>query len=178
MIINGKEIIIKKGDITKEISDAIINPANSSLIHGGGAAAAIVKCGGSIIQEESSNIIKKIGLLPVGKAVITTSGRLACKFVIHVVGPRMGEGNEYEKLKNAVWNGLYLAELYNLKSISMPAVSSGIFGFPKKKCAEILLKTAVNFLNQGNISLKKIIMCNYDDETYDIFCKAVSAFKM
>ncbi|OFI06954.1 O-acetyl-ADP-ribose deacetylase [Clostridium acetireducens DSM 10703] len=169
MKIKDKEIIIKKGDITEETSDAIVNPANSHLMHGGGAARAIAVKGGNQIDKESREIIKKIKYIPVGKAVITNNGNLKCKYVIHTVGPRMGEGNEDEKLKNAVWNSLTLADLYNLESISLPAISSGIFGFPKDRCAEILLSTSMKFLKEKNTSIKKIIMCNFDEETCNIF---------
>lgn len=172
MILNkGKQILIKKGDITEEKADAIVNPANGQLIHGGGAARAIVVRGGEDIQRESNLIIRKSGMIPTGKAVITGSGKLPCKYIIHTVGPKMGEGNEDEKLKKAVWSALTIAELYNLESISMPAISSGIFGFPKDRCAEIIIKAACEFLNQKDINLKTIILCNNDEETYNIFLK-------
>jgi O-acetyl-ADP-ribose deacetylase (regulator of RNase III) len=167
--IGNKEILIKKGDITKEQSDAIVNPANSSLSHGGGAALAIVRAGGIEIQKDSDELIKKIGTLPVGKAVITYGHNLKAKFIIHTVGPIMGEGNEEKKLEKAVSSVLNLAEYYNLSSISMPAISSGVFRFPKQKCAEILLRTSVEFLKRNDVDLKTIIMCNYDDNTTNIF---------
>lgn len=178
MILNkGKQIIIKKGDITEEHVDAIVNPANGQLIHGGGAAKAIVVYGGEEIQRESNLIIRKSGMIPTGKAVITGSGRLPCKYVIHAVGPKMGEGNEDEKLRKAVWSALTLAELYNLESISMPAISTGIFRFPKEICADILISTSVKFLNQRDINLKKVVLCNNDDETYNIFLKKMEDLK-
>jgi O-acetyl-ADP-ribose deacetylase len=116
--------------------DVIVNPANSYLIHGVGVAAAIVRKGGQVIQEESD----KIGYVPVGTAVITTSGKLPCKAVIHTIGPRMGEGNEDEKLRKAIKSVLALAQETGFKSISIPAISTGIFGFPKDRCAKILLE--------------------------------------
>lgn len=169
IIIKEKQILIRQGDITEESSDAIVNPANELLQHGGGAAAAISQRGGPIVQKQSYEIIDKIGILPTGKAVITDSGNLPCKYIIHTVGPRMGEGAEDIKLRKAVWSSLTLAELYNLVSISLPAISSGIFGFPKDRCAEILLKTCIEFLNQQDITLKTIVMCNRDKGTYDLF---------
>ena len=135
-----------EGDITERNTDAIVNAANSYLKHGGGVAAAIVRKGGSTIQEESDNI----GFVPVGSAVITTAGKLSCKAVIHAVGPRIGEGNEDQKLTNAVRNALLLASKQNFSSISMPAISSGIFGFPKNKCAKILVEESKRFLEQNN----------------------------
>jgi O-acetyl-ADP-ribose deacetylase (regulator of RNase III) len=103
-------------------------------------AAAIVRKGGEVIQEESDKIIESIGLVPVGSAVITTAGKLPCKAVIHTVGPRMGEGNEDHKLRRAVRSCLLLASEKGFRSISMPAISSGIFGFPKDRCAKILVE--------------------------------------
>lgn len=167
--IKDKRVLIKKGDITQEDSDAIVNPANDTLQHGGGAAAAIVRAGGIEIQLDSDKLIRNIGLLPTGKAVITYGHNLQAKFIIHTVGPKMGEGNEENKLKKSVLNVLNLAESYNLKSISIPAISSGIFGFPKERCAEILLEICVQFLNRDDVDLKTIVMCNHDEETYNIF---------
>src|SRR5690349_16905007 len=91
-------ITLVEGDITERKVDVIVNPANSYLQHGGGVAGAIVRKGGNIIQQES----KEIGFVPVGSSVITSSGNLSCKAVIHTVGPRMGEGNEDEKLRKAI----------------------------------------------------------------------------
>jgi O-acetyl-ADP-ribose deacetylase (regulator of RNase III) len=155
------QIEIIKGDITDLEVDAIVNAANSRLKHGGGVAYAIVKKGGNIIQEESD----KIGYCPVGNSVITTAGRLKAKYVIHAVGPRYGEGDEDRKLRDATLNALRLADRYNLKSIAFPAISTGIFGFPKDRCAKIMLDTVMNYKGK----LEKVIFCLYDDETFNIF---------
>jgi len=124
---NGKILRLVKGDITERDVDVIVNAANSILNHGGGVAGAIVRKGGRLIQEESD----KIGSVPVGSAVMTSAGKLRCKAIIHAVGPRMGEGEEDDKLKNAVRTSLLLASQNGFVSISMPAISSGTFGFPK-----------------------------------------------
>jgi O-acetyl-ADP-ribose deacetylase (regulator of RNase III) len=164
---NNKTLRAVYGDITERDVDIIVNAANTYLKHGGGVAAAIVRKGGKIIQEESD----KIGFVPVGSSVITTAGRLSCKAVIHTVGPRMGEGNEVTKLRAAIRNSLELASDMKFKSISLPAISSGIFGFPKDKCVEILVKEAKNFLvNNNNItSLEIVEFCSIDNETVDYF---------
>lgn len=154
-----------EGDITERNTDAIVNAANSYLKHGGGVAAAIVRKGGSTIQEESDNI----GFVPVGSAVITTAGKLSCKAVIHAVGPRIGEGNEDQKLTNAIRNALLLASEQNFSSVSMPAISSGIFGFPKDKCAKILVEESKRFLENDNTSIEVIEFCIIDDETIEYF---------
>jgi O-acetyl-ADP-ribose deacetylase (regulator of RNase III) len=175
--IGEKTLQIKKGDITNETSDAIVNAANGQLRHGGGVARAIVLKGGPIIDQECRNIIKSQGFIPVGNAVITVAGNLACKYVIHAVGPRMGEGNESEKLKKAVWSALSLAEDNKLSSISIPAISSGIFGFPVDQCADILISTAIEFLTKSKSGLKNIIMCNYEEKTNDIFLNKLNTLK-
>jgi O-acetyl-ADP-ribose deacetylase len=161
--ISNDKIIIRliKGDIIDQNVDVIVNPANSYLKHGGGVAGAIVRKGGKIIQRESD----KIGFVPVGSSVITTSGELPCQAVIHTVGPKMGEGNEDFKLSKSIHSSLSLASDNSYNSISIPAISSGIFGFPKDKCANILLDESIKFLQNNNTTLETIEFCIIDDET-------------
>jgi O-acetyl-ADP-ribose deacetylase len=157
-----------QGDITERDVDAIVNAANSRLQHGGGVAGAIVRKGGQVIQEESD----KIGFVPVGHAAITEAGKLRTRFVIHAVGPRMGEGDEDNKLKSAVLSSLQIASGKGLKSISMPAISSGIFGFPKDRCATILVKEALHYIKEhSETSLEVIEFCVFDDQTAGYFKK-------
>lgn len=163
--IDGKIVELVKGDITDLEVDVIVNAANSSLKMGGGVAGAILRKGGRIIQEECD----KIGYCPVGGAVITSAGKLKAKYVIHAVGPRMGEGDEDNKLRNATLNSLELADKYKVESIAFPAISTGIFGYPKDKCADIMLSTIVKYLSEKKTNLKRVILCLYDDETYRIF---------
>jgi O-acetyl-ADP-ribose deacetylase (regulator of RNase III) len=118
--VNNSVLELTEGDITEMDTDAIVNAANSYLKHGGGVAGAIVRKGGRIIQDESD----KIGYCPVGQAVITGAGSLKAKHVIHTVGPRMGEGKEDDKLKNATLNSLKLADSEGLESITFPPLSS------------------------------------------------------
>lgn len=162
----GKILRLVMGDITARDVDAIVNAANSHLQHGGGVAWAIVKKGGRIIQDESN----AIGFVPVGNAAITTAGKLPAKFVIHAVGPRMGEGDEDNKLKNAVVNSLRLAAEKGLGSVSLPAISSGIFGFPKDRCAAILVRESANFLrDKSSASLGVVEFCIFDEKTLGYF---------
>ena len=166
---NDKIIRLVKGDITERKVDVIVNAANSYLKHGAGVAGAIVRKGGLIIQQESD----KIGYVEVGSAVLTTSGKLPCSAVIHAVGPKMGQGNEDNKLRKAIQSCLRLAADKGFKSISMPAISSGIFGFPKDRCARILLEESKNFLeskgNVNKVSLEIVEFCIFDDETLSYF---------
>lgn len=164
--IKGKTLRLIQGDLTHRDVDAIVNAANSHLKHGGGVAGAIVRKGGQVIQDESD----RIDFVPVGHAAITGAGRLPAKFVIHAVGPRMGEGDEDNKLKSAVISSLQLASEKKFSSISFPAISSGIFGFPKDRCAKILVGEALNFLKtHPGSSLKEVEFCIYDDETLAYF---------
>jgi O-acetyl-ADP-ribose deacetylase len=166
---NGKIIRLVKGDITTRAVDAVVNDSNSNLKHVVGVAAAIVRKGGQIIQEESN----KIGFVPVGSAAITTCGNLPCKAVIHAVGPRMGEGNEHIKLRSAIRASLLLASERKFRDISIPAISSGIFGFPKDKCAAILMRESLNFLldreNKLGSTVEIVEFCIIDGDTLKEF---------
>jgi O-acetyl-ADP-ribose deacetylase (regulator of RNase III) len=165
-VINNTTIRLISADLTERNVDAIVNAANSHLQHGGGVAGAIVRKGGQVIQEESD----KIGYVPVGNAAITTGGKLKAHYVIHAVGPRMGEGDEDNKLKKAINSVLGLATEKKLKSISIPAISAGIFGFPKDRCAKILVKETTSFLrNERTLSLELIEFCIFDQEAFGYF---------
>jgi len=171
--VSGKtEIKIIREDITEIKVDAIVNAANSHLAHGGGVAGAIVRKGGSIIQEESNLWIKSRGIVPAGSCAITSAGILPAKYVIHAVGPRMGEGDEDKKLKQATENALQTADKHCLKSIAFPAVSTGIFGYPVKKCAKIMLKCTAEYA-KGQTGLEKVVFCLFDEDALHIFGQAL-----
>jgi O-acetyl-ADP-ribose deacetylase (regulator of RNase III) len=170
---NNKVIGLVKGDITERKVDAIVNAANSFLKHGGGVAGAIIRKGGKEIQIESD----KIGYVPVGSSVITTSGNLPCSAIIHTVGPKMGEGDEDNKLGSTITSVLEIASQKEFKTISIPAISSGIYGFPKEKCANILLNKSVNFLTKNKTSLEYIEFCIIDDDTLIHFKNTIITLK-
>jgi len=167
--INKTNIILMEGDITELATDAIVNAANDRLILGGGVAGAIKRKGGPAIQEECN----KIGGTFVGGAVITTGGNLKAKHVIHAVGPRMGEGNEDEKLKNATINSLKVADDNGLKSIAFPAISTGIFGYPLDRCAHIMLMSTIEYLQTEKSGLGEVIFCLFGTEAFDMFQKTL-----
>jgi O-acetyl-ADP-ribose deacetylase (regulator of RNase III) len=164
--IAGRTLELVQGDITDMDTDAIVNAANAQLVLGGGVAGAIRRKGGPQIQEECD----RIGGTFVGGAVITTGGKLKARHVIHAVGPRMGEGAEDEKLRNATLNSLKLADEHRLKSIAFPAVSTGIFGFPIQRCAEIMLTAAVEYL-RGTTGLERVVFCLYGQDSFDVFAE-------
>jgi O-acetyl-ADP-ribose deacetylase (regulator of RNase III) len=162
--INNTILKLVQGDITEQTTDAIVNAANTALQMGGGVAGAIRRKGGPAIQEECNRIVGTY----VGGAVITTGGKLAAKYVIHAVGPRHPEEHEDAKLKDATLNSLKLADQKNLRSITFPAISTGIFGFPKDRCATIMLSTTIAYL-EGPTKLEKVVYCLYDKKTLEIF---------
>ncbi len=165
---SGQTIRLFKGDLTEEDVDAIVNAANEHLAHGGGVAGAIVRKGGTSIQEESN----RIGHVPTGQAAITGAGRLKARYVIHAVGPvyQAGDPRMDELLTSAGRSSLVLAHERGLASIAFPAISSGIFGFPKDRCARDLTGAAVDFAEQFPDSpLRDIRFTIIDDVTLDYF---------
>ncbi len=162
--INRTVLELIQGDITEQTADVIVNAANAALQMGGGVAGAIRRRGGAAIQEECN----RIGGTYVGGAVITTGGNLPAKYVIHAVGPIHGDNHEDAKLKDATLNSLKLADENHLKSIVFPAISTGIFGFPKDRCATIILSTTIAYL-EGPTGLEKVVFCLYDKKTLEIF---------
>jgi O-acetyl-ADP-ribose deacetylase (regulator of RNase III) len=153
-----------RGDITSLRVEAIVNAANSHLLHGGGVAGAIVRSGGEIIQSESD----RIGYVPVGGAVVTSGGNLLCRYVIHAVGPQMGEGDEDRKLHDATLASLQRAEELKITSLAFPAISTGIFGFPMERCARIMLSTTMEFGKQAK-SLQRVVYCLFGEEPFRVF---------
>ena len=162
--VNNCTLILLLGDITELEVDAIVNAANAQLVLGSGVAGAIKQKGGPSIQEECN----RLGGTYVGGAVLTGAGNLKAHRVIHAVGPRMGEGEEESKLRNATMNSLLLAEEHDLKSIALPAISTGVFGFPMDKCAEIMLTVAVEYLKRPS-NLTEVYFCLWEEEGYNIF---------
>ena len=162
--IAGHKLELVEGDITDMDTDAIVNAANARLVLGAGVAGAIRSKGGPRIQQECD----RIGGTFVGGAVITTGGALKAKHVIHAVGPQMGEGDEDQKLSSATRNALKLADEHGLKSIAFPAISSGIFGFPIRRCAAIMLRTTVEHL-RGDTGLERVVFCLFGRDSYNVF---------
>jgi len=163
-------IEIVQGDLTELDVDAIVNAANEHLAHGGGVAGAISRKGGPAIQAESD----AIGHCPVGGAVVTSGGRLRARFVIHAVGPRMGEGDEDRKLASATRAALARAEEKGLRSVAFPAISTGIFGYPKERCAPLMVREVREHLEERARSVERVVFCLFDRPTYDVFAAAVA----
>jgi O-acetyl-ADP-ribose deacetylase len=173
--INQAKLILIQGDITLQKTDAIVNAANPSLMGGGGVDGAIHRAGGPQILEECKRIVAKQGRLPTGQAVITTGGNLAAKWVIHTVGPiwHGGSNKEAQLLASGYQESLKLAEKHNLKSISFPSISTGVYGYPVEQAAKVALETVKDFLQDEARSIKEVTFVLFDRRTYAAYVKAL-----
>lgn len=170
--INGKNLELIEGDITLQATDAIVNAANSGLRGGGGVDGAIHRAGGPEIMEQC----RKIGGCPPGEAVITTGGKLKAKYVIHTVGPiwHGGDKGEPNLLKNAYRNSLLLAEKNDIKSISFPSISTGVYGYPVSEASTTALKTVIEFL-KGTTSIELVCLVLFGEENYKVYEKNLNS---
>ena len=167
---NHKIFQIVQGDITTEKVDAIVNAANSQLQHGGGVAWPISRRGGDIIQSESREWIRKHGEVSHAEPAYTSAGDLPCKYVIHAVGPIWGDGDEDAKLADAIIGSLRVASDLGLASLSLPAISTGIFGFPKKRAAKIIFRSIEQYFAQNaDVSLKQVRLILYGQADAELY---------
>jgi len=164
-------IELAKVDITRLHVDAIVNAANEALQLGSGVAGAIRLNGGPTIQEECD----QIGTCAVGQAVVTKAGKLPSKWVIHAVGPVWKGGNYGEEmlLASAVLQALRRAEDIGASTVAMPAISTGVFGFPLEMAAEITVAAARSFVPAAEY-VRKIVFCLPDEPVYDAFAHALA----
>lgn len=145
LTVGGTRIEIVEGDITREDTDAIVNAANSSLMGGGGVDGAIHRAGGPAIVEECREIVKRQGRLPAGKAVITTAGKMKAKHVIHTVGPvYSGAPEDPVTLASCFTESLRVADENELESVSFPAISCGVYGYPMDEAARVSLEAVAD----------------------------------
>jgi O-acetyl-ADP-ribose deacetylase (regulator of RNase III) len=146
--IQGRTLELAMGDITGQRVDAIVNAANSQLAGGGGVDGAIHARGGPTIKAETARRYPEG--CPTGSAVISGAGSLAARFVIHAVGPRWrgGGAGEAEQLAGAFRTALALASEHKCKSVALPALSCGVYGYPVDQASRIALVTTKTFLEQ------------------------------
>ncbi|MBK7841241.1 MAG: O-acetyl-ADP-ribose deacetylase [Candidatus Obscuribacter sp.] len=167
-------IQIKQGDITKEDVDAIVNAANSSLLGGGGVDGAIHRAGGPQILAECLKIVAMQGRCAPGDAVITSSGKLKARHVIHTVGPiwRNGQTNEDVILASAYTNSLELASDYELSTIAFPSISTGAYGYPVELAAKVALESISQFL-QKQSTVQSVTLVLFDQQTLKAYQTAL-----
>ena len=164
------KIELIQGDITQLKVDAVVNAANKTLLGGGGVDGAIHRVGGKAILEACIVIRNRQGGCKTGEAVITTAGNLPANYVIHTVGPiwNGGKSKEEKLLSSAYHNSLSLAVENKLQTIAFPNISTGVYGFPKQRAAQIAVETVNRFL-QSNEYLERVIFVCFDAENLEIY---------
>lgn len=170
----GRILQIVRGDLTEEKVDTIVNAANAYLQHGGGVAGAISRRGGPQIQEESNTWVRRFGPVPHARPAHTHAGNLPCRYVIHAVGPVGGSGDEDMKLAAAVQGLLQVAGQLGLVSLAMPAISTGIFGFPVERAARVMLQAIkAHFEEDPTSSIELVRLVLIDSQAQSAFLEAL-----
>lgn len=170
-------IFAVQGDLTRQRVDAVVNAANAHLAHGGGVAAAIVRTGGRVIQEESDQWVREHGPVRSGEAAVTTGGALQASHVIHVVGPVYREGADNASLlAAAVTAALDAAEDREFRSVALPAISAGVFGYPPQEATAVIASAAAEWLAaHENGFVGEVRLVGFDSETAEGFSSALGA---
>ncbi len=159
-------IELRRGNITQIGADALVNAANSSLSIGGGVDGWIHRIGGPSILAQC----KVIGGCPTGNAVITGAGDLTASYVIHAVAPRYsGKPEDAELLRSAYANALARAEEVQVKSIAIPSLGTGAYGFPIEQAAPIAVDTVGRHVNSGKSTLERVIFVLFTEHDYDVY---------
>lgn len=166
-------IKIVLGDITHQDTDAIVNAANPSLLGGGGVDGAIHRAAGRELLEEC----KLLNGCHTGDAKITKGYNLKARYVIHTVGPiwRGGNNNEEKLLRSCYKKCFELAVLNNIRTISFPAISTGVYGYPLKPAAEIAVSETINFL-KNNKFFKEVNFVCFDMNTYNVYQETLKEY--
>jgi O-acetyl-ADP-ribose deacetylase (regulator of RNase III) len=175
--IDQTTIGLVQGDITSLETDAIVNAANERLAHGGGVAAVISRAGGPVIQKESNRWVEEHGRVETGSAAITSGGDLKADHVIHTVGPvydAMSSAKAEELLASAVTSALEMADEHKLASVALPAISTGIYGYPMEEAAHVMLDAAIDYVESGT-QLQRIVFCLYGESAFETFANVLDA---
>lgn len=161
-VVGRLEVIIKQGDITEEVVDAIVNAANNHFLMGGGVAGAIKQKGGVEIEKEA---VKK-GPVEVGKCILTSAGKLRARYVIHAAVMGQDFVTDAEKIATATANALKTAEELKIQSIAFPALGTGVGGFDYAECAKLMLDEVAKC---KTANLKKVLFILYSPEAFEVF---------
>ena len=167
---NGRKVTLREGDITRVPAGAIVNAANVALAGGGGVDGAIHRAGGPEIMRELDGIRAGMGGCPTGSAVATGAGRLPAQYVFHAVGPvyRDGRHGEADLLVSCYKTCLAMAEEREVRIISFPAISTGVYGYPLEEAAEIALREVTAHLG-GQVKLEEAIFVLFGLSAYEIY---------
>lgn len=169
--VGDAEVELLKGDITRIPVDAIVNAANGSLAGGGGVDGAIHRAGGPAIIRELDQIRQQIGGCDTGSAVVTSAGRLPARFVIHAVGPvyRGGKHGEPELLGSCYSTALQLAAERDVRSVSFPSISTGIYGYPVSDAAAVAIQSITTWLTTHQSSIKSVKLIQFSDADHEVY---------
>jgi O-acetyl-ADP-ribose deacetylase len=174
------QFTMKQGDLTQEPVDVIVNAANRQLEHGGGIARVISINGGPIIDQESKTWVREHGTVPHESPAVTSAGNMPAKYVFHAVGPVWGSGNEEHKLSTTITGCLNKMDEMGLSSIAFPAISTGIFRFPKALAASIFYESFKKYFSEHpNTSIESVNLVLFDKPTIAAFLsKIINAFPL
>src|SRR5438477_8568158 len=172
----GKKIVVMQGDITRIPVDAMANAANSALAGGGGVDGAIHRAGGPAIMRELDAIRAAAGGCPTGSAVATGAGKLPAKYVFHAVGPvyRDGRHGEPDLLAACYRKCLELAEERLVRTVSFPAISTGVYGYPLQEAAGIAIKEVKAHLGKADVGVQEVIFVLFGKQAYEVYRRAIS----
>lgn len=165
-----------QADITALDVDVIVNAANENLAHGGGVAAAISRAGGPAIQEESDRWVEEKGPVGIGEAAVTTAGEMKARHVVHVVGPRYsGSDNDETDLRSAVSAALDAAKGLGARSVAFPAISAGVFGYPRDEATSVIVDEATRWALDDDGQMERIVLVGFDEGTVESFSAALGS---
>lgn len=175
----GKRLRLVTGDITKIRVDAIANAANSQLSGGGGVDGAIHRAGGPVIMRELDEIRAVSRSCPTGSAVVTTAGALPARYVFHAVGPiyRDGKHREAELLASCYKTCLAFAEERDVRTISFPSISTGVYGYPVREAAPIALRAVIEHLERPDTRVREAVFVLFDQGTHDAYAAALNSLR-
>lgn len=169
-------IEVVTGDITAQDVDVVVNAANESLSHGGGVAAAIARAGRPVVDRESDDWIRLHGPVGPGEAAHTGAGAMPARWVVHVVGPRYRPGQDNEGLlRQAVEAALDRSAELGAKSVALPAISAGIFGYPLDEATSVIARTVTDWLDSHPDSLEQILLVGFDEATSEAFRRGLDS---
>lgn len=172
----GTRLTALCADLTRRRVDAIVNAANEYLAHGGGLAGAIVRAGGDVIQDESDRWVVEHGPLSPGVAAVTGAGRLPARRVIHVAGPIYRDGQDNEGLlRTAVEAALDAAAAHACRTVALPAISAGIFGYPLREATRVIAASCTSWAAAHPGSLDEIHLVGFDPATQEAFAAGLAA---
>ena len=173
--VGDTELTVVQDDLTAQLVDAIVNAANTSLLHGGGVAGAIVREGGAVIQEESDAWRRQHGELQRGQAAVTSAGSLPARHVIHVAGPvHRGTPDDEAHLRDAVRGALDAAAALGAVTVALPAISSGTYGYPLEAATRTIVAEAAEWARANAGRLREIRFVALDEDAVTLFRRAVA----